>query len=81
MSEWRACRFCLDRVGYNHPYYRIGFQYGPRHHAHFECFQKAKGKEGVLKLKEHQLRRWPWKLLQEAGILDEVAARLKEARS
>lgn len=57
------CRFCDDRS-------QKMVKYGVRHYAHFQCYLDA-GKP-LSALHEWQRVEFPYRLLKERGLLDQV---------
>lgn len=77
MGEWsyRTCRFCGEIVFDDH-----SVKYEVRHYAHFKCYLDA-GKP-LSALHEWQRAQFPYRLLKERGLLDQVAGpRITKASS
>ncbi len=66
-----TCRFCKE-VSF-HPD-RDGVRYGPRHFAHFACYLDA-GKS-LDDLHDWQVGKFPYRLLIDRGLYDQVTERL-----
>ena len=60
-----TCRFCKGIQ-----WYYQGVKYGPRHYAHFACYLDA-GKS-LSDLHKHQIEGFPFRLIKERGLMDEV---------
>lgn len=58
------CRFCAKHM----PHY-AGVQYGVRHYAHFACYLDHKP---LSDLHTWQIEGFPYKLLRERDLMDEV---------
>ena len=65
-TQPKTCRFCKDLITST----RRGVQYGPRHHAHFDCYLDAEKKLDALR--PRQVGTFPYTLLVERGLLDEA---------
>jgi hypothetical protein len=62
--RWNTCRFCDAKMGDNL------VKYGTRHYAHHACYLDA-GKP-LYSLPTHVLGQFPYFLLKERGLLEEV---------
>jgi hypothetical protein len=71
VSDLKHCRFCKKA---NWEDARPFVKYGPRHHAHAECYLRA-GKP-ISRLSYDDAARLPFFTLKELGLLDEVKQRL-----
>jgi hypothetical protein len=77
MSDYQTCRFC-GKSGYDGM-----VRYGVRHNAHFRCFLEAKGAAGYRKLHDWQMVDFPYRLLEEFGLIGdaiEANRRIEERR-
>lgn len=59
-----VCRFCHS----HDMHYRL-VKYGTRHYAHFACYLDHKP---LSDLKKWQIEGFPFRLLQERGLMEEV---------
>ena len=62
------CRFCKLYHADKHRFNM--FQYGPRHHAHWDCFLTAKGEAGLRSLPDWAVRSFPAMAAEYAGLTD-----------
>jgi len=66
MDYPRTCRFCKDPIWVE----RERLKYSTRAYAHYHCYL-ASGKS-LFALPRHKVEQFPYKLLKEAGLLEEV---------
>jgi len=60
-----SCRFCRKHVFDD--YAEVGFKYGRRHYAHFECFLDRRPLDEVP---EWVVPHIPYRILKERGMLE-----------
>ena len=60
----QTCRFCKEHA---HHYQVV--KYGARHYAHFACYLDNKP---LSALKKWQIEGFPFRLIHERGLMDEV---------
>ena len=64
----RTCRFCKKMKESGEKFVK----YGPRHHAHHECFLKVKGATGLRSLPSWMVGQFPYYLLKKYNLLVEA---------
>lgn len=57
------------------------FKYGTRHYAHAQCGFARFGVGFLDRLPQHQLGLLPYRVIADAGLLDEVERRIKAAEA
>lgn len=80
MIDWtepaRTCRFCKKMKEHADD----GFvKYSVRHHAHYECYLRAKGADGLKALPAWKVGQFPFLLLKQFDLVNVALAVRHEA--
>ncbi len=62
-TEYRTCRFCKKNEDSSNM-----VKYGTRHYAHHECFLNGLGTDGLSRLNQTQLERFPKALARKHNV-------------